>query len=75
MIKLKFNFQDSGKVKKFFRLYYEFGHGAKGMHAKITMEKDVNKLVYGYEKFTGSDLEVEKPHVAPDTDLSKSDIE
>ena len=37
MIKLKFNFQDSGKVKKFFRLYYEFGHGAKGMHAKITM--------------------------------------
>ena len=32
-------------------------------------------MVYGYEKFTGSDLEVEKPHVAPDTDLSKSDIE
>ena len=24
------------------------------------MEKEVNKLVYGYEKFTGSDIKVQK---------------
>ena len=37
MINLKFNIQESGKVKKFLGVYYKWGHDAKGTYAKITM--------------------------------------
>ena len=53
MIKSKVNIQDSGKVKKFIRVYYEWVNEDKGMYAKTTMEKYVRKLVEGYNKFTG----------------------
>ena len=46
----------------------------KGTYAKMTMEKDVKKLVEGYEKYTGSDLKVKKSLGAPGTTLSKSDL-
>ena len=39
------------------------------------MDKDVNKLVEGYEKYTGSDLNVQKTPRAPGTNLSKIDLE
>ena len=56
MIKLEFNIKESGKVKKFLGLYYKWGHGAKGSYAKFTMDKYVNKLIDGYEKFIESEL-------------------
>ena len=39
------------------------------------MEKDVKKLVKGYEKHTGSDFKVQKAPDAPCTTLSKSDLD
>ena len=45
MINLKFNIQESGKVKKFFGVYYKRGRYAKGAYAKMTMENEVKKLV------------------------------
>ena len=45
------------------------------MYSKITMEKDVKKLVEDYEKYTGSDLRVQKTPGAPGTTLCKSDLE
>ena len=44
-IKEKFNISESGKVKNFLGVYYEWGHDEKGTYAKMTMEKDANKLV------------------------------
>ena len=38
------------------------------------MEKDVNKLVEGYDKYTGSGVKVQKTPVNPGTTLSKSDL-
>ena len=38
------------------------------------MEKDVNKLVYGYNKFTASDTKVHKTPGAPGTTLYKSKL-
>ena len=34
-------------MKKFLGVYYEWGRDAKGLQAKMTMEKDVKKLVKG----------------------------
>ena len=45
------------------------------MFAKMTMEKDVNKIVEGYEKYTGSDLRIQKITGDPGTTPSKSDLE
>ena len=42
---------------------------------KMTMEKYVKKLVEGYEKYTGSDLRIQKTPRAPCTTLSKIDLE
>ena len=53
LINLKFNIQESVEVKKFLGVYYEWVHDEKGPYAKINMEKDVNKLVKGYAKFSG----------------------
>ena len=47
-IKLKLNIQESEKAKKFLGAYYELGRDEKWMYAKMTMDKDVKKLVEGY---------------------------
>ena len=75
MIKLKFKIKESRKVRKFLGVYYEWGRDSEGTYTKLTMEKDVNKLVDGFENFTGSDLMVHKTPGDTGTTLSKSDIE
>ena len=60
-------------MKKFLGLCYEWVRDAKFMFAKIIMEKDVKKLVEGYEKYTGSDVKVQKTPGDPGTILSKRD--
>ena len=47
----------------------------KSMYAKMTMEKDVKKLVEGNKNYTGSDLRVQKTPGAPGMTISKSDLE
>ena len=74
MIKLKFNIQEYGKAKKYLGVYYEWGHDAKGLYDKMTMDKDIKKLVDIYEKFIGSDIKVQKTPGAPGMNLSKSDL-
>ena len=69
MIKLKFNIQYSGIVKRFLGLYYEWGHDAKGMYAKITVEKYIKILVDGYKKLTGGDVKDQKTLGAPGTTM------
>ena len=59
-IKKKFNNSYSRKVKKFLRVYHEWGRNARGTYANITVEKDVKNLVEGYKKYTGSDLKSQK---------------
>ena len=59
-------------MKKFCRLYCEWGHNAKVPYAKMTMEKYDKKLADGYEKFIGSDVKVQKTPGFPSTTLSKS---
>ena len=44
-IKKQFNIHDSRKVKKFVKVYYEWGRDAKYTYEKLTMEKYVNKMV------------------------------
>ena len=44
-IKEKFSTSESGKVKNFFGVYFKWSHNGKGTYGKITMEKDVRKLV------------------------------
>ena len=44
-IKEKCNISESGKVKNFLGVYYKWVHDAKVMYTKMTMEKDVKKLV------------------------------
>ena len=48
--KINFSIQFSGKVKKFLRVYYEWDRDAKGSCEKMKMEKDVKKMIEGYEK-------------------------
>ena len=74
-IKTNFNIQDYGKVKKFLRLYYEWGLDAKGSYEKMTTEKGVKNLVEGYENNTGGDVKVQKTPGAPGTTPSKCDLE
>ena len=52
-------------------MYYKRGNDAKGPYTKITMGKDVNKLVDAYENFTRSDIKVQKTHGAPCKTLSE----
>ena len=63
-IRNKFNISGSGYVNNFLEDYYERSYGAKGTYAKITIEKDVKKLVEGYRNYMGSDSRVQKPPVA-----------
>ena len=68
------NISESGKVNNFLGVYYKWGHGAKGTYAKITMYKDVKKVVEGYKNYNESDLKVQKTTGDPETTLSKSDL-
>ena len=63
------------KVKKFLRVYYGWGRDVEGAYANMIMEKDVNKFVEGYEKYTGSGVKFQKTPGAPVTTLSKSNLE
>ena len=78
-IKQKFkhnlHIQDYGKVKKFLRVYYEWGRDAKGLYEKTTTEKDVKKLVEGYDKNTWGEVKVQKTPGTPGTTPSKSELE
>ena len=74
MIKKKFNIEESVKVKKFSRVFYEWGRDVKGSYAKITLDKDVKKLVEGYENYTGSDIKVKKTTGDTGTTISKRDL-
>ena len=47
----------------------------KGPYAKMTKEKDVNKLVEGYDMYNGSDIKVQKTPGDPGTTITKSDLE
>ena len=66
MVKLKFNTQESNKVKNFLGVYYEWGHDAKGPYAKTTMKKYVKKLV------DRSDIKVQKTPSDAGITLSKN---
>ena len=46
-------------------VYYEWGHDDKGTYAKMTMNKYVNKLVDGYDTFTGSNVKFQKTPGSP----------
>ena len=59
-------------MKRFLGVFYEWGRDANVMYAKTTMDKDVNKLIEVYEKYTGSDIKVQKTPGAPITTISKS---
>ena len=74
MIDLKLNIQESGKIKRFIGVYYEWAHEAKCMYTKMTMDKDINKLVDGYKKFTGNALKVQKTPGAPGTTIINSEL-
>ena len=45
------------------------------MYAKMTMEKDLKKLVEGYEEYTGSYLRVQKTPGTLGMTISKSHLE
>ena len=75
MINLNFNNKESRKVKRFLWGYYEWGCDTKGFCAKTNMDKDVDKLVEGCDKYTVSDIKVHKTHGDPGTNLSKSESE
>ena len=62
-------------MKKFLRVYYEWGCDAKGMYAKMTMDTDVKKPVEGYMKYTSSYVKVHKTPGYPVTTISKSNLE
>ena len=74
-IKERFHISESKKVKKFLRVYYEWGCDAKGMYAQTTMDKDVKKPVEGYMNYTVSYVKVHKTPGALVTTISKSDLE
>ena len=62
-------------MKNFPRVYYEWGHDTKGTYEKKSMEKDVKKLVEGYNYYTGSGVKVQRTPGDPVTNLIKSDLE
>ena len=74
MIMLKFNIQQSSRLQIFFGMYYEWGCEEKDSYAKMTMEKDVEKLVEVNEKYTGRDVKVQTTSGAPGMTLSKIEL-
>ena len=73
--KRNFSMQESCKVKKFISLYNEWGRDTKGTYAKITIEKDIKKLVEGYKSYNGSDVKIQKTPGEPGTTLIKIYLE
>ena len=61
-------------MKNFLEVYCEWGCDAKGTYVKMTMDKDVNNMVEGYDKYTGSDVKVQKTPGDTGTNISKSDL-
>ena len=61
-------------MKTFLGVFYEWGPDEKGSFVKITMEKNVKKLVIVYKKLNERDFNVSKNQGAPVTTLSKSKI-
>ena len=53
-------------------MYYEWGRDAKCLYAKMTMEKDVKKMVEVYENNTWGEVKVQKTPGTPGTTPSKS---
>ena len=47
-------------MKKFLGVYHEWGCDMKYNHAKMTTEKDLKKLVEGYNNYNGSGIKVKK---------------
>ena len=47
-------------MRKFLGVYYEWGRDTKVTYAKMTTNKDVNKLVEGHDKYTRSGVKVHK---------------
>ena len=74
-IKENLKISESGKVKKFLGVYYEWVHDAKDMYAKMTIKKDVKNLVEGYKKYMGGNLRIQKTPRALGATLSKSELE
>ena len=74
-IKEKFKISKFIKFRKFLGVCYEWGRDEKYTYAKTTMEKDAKNLIEAYNKYTGSDLKVQKPPGAPDMTLSESNRE
>ena len=72
-IKEKFKISENRKVKNFLGVYYKWVHNAIGTYSKITIYKDVNKLVEVYEKYTRSDLKVRKTPGDLGMNISRSD--
>ena len=70
-----FNIQDYRKVKKFLRLYQNGVMMQKVRTQKLTTEKDVQKLVEGYDKNMGGEVKVQEPPGAPGTTPKNSDLE
>ena len=54
---------------------FELGQDSKTLYTKITIEKYVQILLDKYEKFTGSDLKLQKLASAPVMTLIKSKLE
>ena len=74
-IKENFNIAKYGKVNKYIGVYYEWGPDTKVTYVKMTMHKDVKRLVEGYDKYTRSDVKVHKNPGSPHTNISKSDLQ
>ena len=72
---MEFNIQESARVRNFLGVYYEWVREEKCLYSKMNMEKHVDKLVGGYEKFIGGDVKVQKTLGAPGTTMSKSELE
>ena len=62
-------------VKKFIRVYYEWGCGVTVLDTKMTMEKYDKKFIEGYEKYNGSGVKVQKIPGDPGMTQSKSELE
>ena len=62
-------------MRDFLGVYYKWGLYEKYSYEKTTIEKDVNKLVEGYKKYTGSHVKVQKTPCDTGKNISKSDLE
>ena len=54
---------------------FEWGQDSKTLYTKISIEKYVQFVLDKYEKFTGSDLKLQKSASAPVMTLIKSKLE